>query len=400
MKKKKGIIFIILIIIVLILFYLYIPKDTKDVSKRSMTIDEQVQYKLNSMTLEEKIAQMLIVYYTGDTVDETLTDTIKNVGPGGFILMKDNITTYEKIKQFVEDLQSNSDIPMIISIDQEGGIVQRLQKLQDIKPTEIPSMYYLGQTNDKELAYDVGKVMAEELRTVGVNVVFAPVIDVYSNKNNTVIGKRSFGSDVDTVSTMSISLAKGLEDNGVIATYKHFPGHGDTDVDSHVNLPVINKSYDELKELELIPFKNAIENDAKIIMVGHLSLPNITNDNTPSSLSKEIITNILYNDLGYNGLVVTDALNMEALTDNYTDEEIYTKAINAGVDLLLMPNGSKNAIEYIKNNIDEERINKSVEKILKFKYTYLNNYEYLDSSYLNSSEHQEIINKIPVDENV
>jgi beta-N-acetylhexosaminidase len=364
-----------------------------------MTIEEKVDYKLNNMTLEEKIAQMLIVYYTSDTVDETLTNTIKTVAPGGFILMKENITTFEKTKQFVEDLQNNSSIPMIISIDQEGGTVQRLQNLQDIEPTYIPSMYYLGQTNDEELAYNVGKVMAQQLRTIGVNVVFAPVIDIYSNQDNPVIGKRSFGSNATCVSNMAISLAKGLEDNGIVATYKHFPGHGDTDVDSHINLPVITKSYNQLKDLELIPFKKAIENDAKIIMIGHLALPNITNDNTPSSLSKEIITDILYNDLGYEGLVVTDALNMGALTDTYTDEEIYTKAIEAGVDLLLMPNGSRKAIEYIKKNIDEERINKSVKKILTFKYSYLSNYEYLDSSYLNSDEQQEIINKIPIDDN-
>ena len=306
--------------------------------------------------------------------------------------MKDNITTFDNTKKFVDDLQANSDIPMIISIDQEGGKVQRLNLLEDIKPTNIPSMYDLGQTNDKELAYQVGKVVAEELRTIGVNVVYAPVLDIYSNKENEVIGNRSFGTNPDEVSDMALSLARGLEENGVIATYKHFPGHGDTSVDSHYDLPVINKSYDELKRFELIPFKKAIDNNAKIIMIGHLNMISI--DNEPSSLSKKIITDILYNDYGYKGLVITDALNMGALTKNYTDEEIYTKTINAGTDLLLMPNGSKQTIEYIKKNVSEERINKSVEKILRFKYTYLTNYETLDKSYLNSKEHQDVIEKI------
>jgi beta-N-acetylhexosaminidase len=255
-------------------------------------------------------------------------------------------------------------------------------------------MYTLGKTNNQKLAYDVGKVMAEQLRTIGVNVVFAPVLDIYSNENNTVIGDRSFGKTDEQVSNMAISLAKGLEDNGVIATYKHFPGHGDTDVDSHKDLPVVHKTYDEIDKFELVPFKKAIENDAKIIMVGHLYFDNIVTDGKPSSLSKEIITDILYKKLNYNGLVITDALNMGALTKNYSDEDIYTMAIEAGSDLILMPRGSKKTIEYIKKNISEDRINKSVEKILKFKYTYLSDYEYLDKSYLNNKEQQNIISKI------
>ena len=359
-----------------------------------MTVDEKVEYKMKNMSLDEKIAQMLIIYYTNNKVDDNLKDLLKNYNPGGFILMKENITTFDNTKKFVSDLKKYSDIPMIISIDQEGGTVQRLQELSDIKPTFIPSMYTLGKTNDKKLAYDVGKVMAEQLRTIGVNVVFAPVLDIYSNENNTVIGDRSFGKTEEQVSNMAISLAKGLEDNGVIATYKHFPGHGDTDVDSHKDLPVVHKTYDEIDKFELVPFKKAIENDAKIIMVGHLYFDNIVTDGKPSSLSKEIITDILYKKLNYNGLVITDALNMGALTKNYSDEDIYTMAIEAGSDLILMPRGSKKTIEYIKKNISEDRINKSVEKILKFKYTYLSNYEYLDKSYLNNKEQQNIISKI------
>ena len=195
---------------------------------------------------------------------------------------------------------------------------------------------------------------------------------------------------------MCTSLGKGLEDNGIIATYKHFPGHGDTATDSHTSLPVINKTYEELLNNELIPFKKAIENNAKIIMIGHISFPSLTGNNTPASLSKEVITNLLKNKLGYDGLVITDALNMGALTNNYTDEEIYVKAVAAGVDLLLMPSDAKEAVEAIKNNISEERIDESVKKILLFKYTYLKD-NVLDESYLNSKAHQDIINKIPVE---
>lgn len=393
MKRIRVFIFFLFILVLLVGCGSTKTNVTKE---KKISIEDKVKQKMEKMTLEQKIAQMLVVYYTNDTVDDSLKETLKKYNLGGFILMKDNITTFDKTKKFVDDLQKNSDIPMIISIDQEGGKVQRLELLEDIKPTYIPSMYELGETNDKELAYQVGKVTAEELRTIGVNVVYAPVLDIYSNKDNEVIGTRSFGTTPEQVSDMAISYAKGLEENGVIATYKHFPGHGDTSVDSHYSLPVITKSYDDLKKFELIPFKKAIENDAKIIMIGHLNITSI--DNEPSSLSKKIITDVLYKDLGYKGLVITDALNMGAITNNYTDEEIYTKTINAGVDLLLMPNGSKKAIEYIKKNISEERINKSVEKILKFKYTYLKDYKTLDKSYLNSKEHQDIISKINVND--
>ena len=396
--KKIKVFICLLIISVLLVGCGTTTKTNKKKERKEISIDDEVKNKMSKMNLEQKIAQMLILYSTSDTVSDDFKNTLKIYNPGGFILMKENITTFDKTKKFVDDLQKNSDIPMIISIDQEGGNVQRLLELKDVKPTNIPYMYYLGQTNDTNLAYEVGKLMAEELRTIGVNVDYAPVLDIYSNKDNKVIGKRSFGTTPEQVTNMALSYAKGLEENGVIATYKHFPGHGDTSVDSHYNLPVITKSYDELKNFELIPFKKAIESDAKIIMIGHLNFTNITSDGVPSSLSEKIITDILKKDLGYKGLVITDALNMGALTKKYTDEEIYTKTINAGVDLLLMPNGSKKAIEYIKKNISEERINKSVEKILKFKYTYLKDYKTLDKSYLNSKEHQDIISKINVND--
>ena len=395
MKKIKLFLCLVLAIVLLVGCGTTTKTNKKKETKK-LSIDEQVKNKMSKMTIDQKIAQMLILYSSSDTVDDDFKNTLKTYNPGGFILMEENITTFDKTKKFVDDMQENSDIPMIISIDEEGGNVQRLLKLKDVTPTNIPYMYYLGQTNDTSLAYQVGKLTAEELRTIGVNVDYAPVLDIYSNENNKVIGKRSFGTTPEQVSDMALSYAKGLEENGVIATYKHFPGHGDTSVDSHYNLPVITKSYDELKNFELIPFKKAIESDAKIIMIGHLNFTNITSDGIPSSLSEKIITDILYKDMGYKGLVITDALNMGALTKNYTDEEIYTKTINAGTDLLLMPNGSKKAIEYIKKNISEERINKSVEKILKFKYTYLKDYKTLDKSYLNNKEHQDIISRVPV----
>jgi len=404
MRRKIVILIGILSVLLISIFFLNFKSEknpdlkvdkfiNNDINKDELL--EKVNNKLNSMSLDEKIAQLFVVAWRDPNTYDDLYRLFRDKKLGGFILFRENMSTYDKTKTLIFNLQAYSDIPLIISMDQEGGLVQRLKYLKDVKVTDIPYMYYLGKTKDENLAYQVGKVMARELRTIGVNVVFSPDIDIYSNPKNTVIGKRSFGSDYLLVNKMAGSLAKGLEETGVIPTYKHFPGHGDTDVDSHVDLPVINKSYEELKALELQTFSYAVNNNAKLIMVGHIALPNITGDNTPASLSKVLITDILKKDLNYNGLVITDALNMKALTDNYTQEEIIVKAIEAGVDILLMPDDIEKSLDYVKNNISEERINESVKKILMFKYSYLENYELLDKDYLGCREHKEIVSKIP-----
>ena len=358
-----------------------------------MDKEKNILETLNHMTLEEKIGQLLVVTNNSNSFDEETKNLFEQIKPGGFILLEPNFSTYDNTKNFIKELKSHSRIPLIVSIDQEGGLVQRLKYLKDIKPIDIPPMYDLGSTNNPDLAYQVGKVLAEEVRTLGINVVYAPDIDVYSNPNNTVIGDRSFNSDPYIVSKMANALAKGLENNGVIATYKHFPGHGDTIIDSHYDLPLIEKDYNSLLNLELIPFKEAIKNNAKIIMVGHLALPNITGNNEPASLSKKMI-DILRNDLNYNGLIITDALNMGALTKYYSNDTICSLVINAGNDLVLMPNNISACVNDIKNHVSEKRINESVLKILKFKYKYLRKNRTLNKEYLNSIKHQEIINKV------
>lgn len=358
------------------------------------TIEERVAAQMEEMTIEEKIGQMMIIQYARDTVDDTLLQRIQNVKPSGFLLVSQNITTFDKTKAFIQTLQENSEIPMIISIDQEGGVVRRFSDLTDIAPTKIPDMLSVGKKNDPQLAYDIGKVIAEELRTMGINLDFAPVMDVLPQNGESFIGTRSFGSDAEVVSEMAIALAKGLEDNGVLSTYKHFPGHGDTTTDSHRNLPVMNKTREELLSNELIPFQAAIENGADIIMVGHIALPNVAGDDTPASLSKEIITDLLKTEMGYEGLVITDSLRMQALTNEYSYEEIYIKAIEAGVDLLLLPHDCEAAVEIIRENFSQERIDQSVAKILRLKYTYLENYSQLDTSYLGSSEHHAVVGRV------
>lgn len=395
---KKAI--ILLIIILLIITFIKTINKTNDTSKEVINSfeEEEKDNKIDEMSLEEKIGQLLIISYRKDDIKEKLPTILEEVKPGGFILFSENITTYDDTINLIKSIKNSNDIPLFIGIDEEGGNVQRLKNLKDYKTSDIPYMSYVKTIND---AYNLGKVIAEELRVFGINLDFAPVIDCNWDNPKSVIGKRAFEGDYTTVAKLGVSLAKGLKNNKVIPTYKHFPNHGATATDSHQDLPVINKTEEELLNNDLIPYQEAIKNNADMIMISHLALPKITKDYTPASLSYEIITNLLKKKLGFKGLVVTDALNMQALTKNYSEKEILIKAINAGADLLLMPEDPVNAVKTIKEAVNgglisEERINESVEKILSLKdSTIKNNYnEYLDVSYLNSSEHQDIINSI------
>ncbi len=399
---KKLVIFIV---IILALFVSCNSKEEKENEKESEyipvdEIDKKVYETMKNMTLDEKIGQLIIVSYASSKMDNNLMKALTEVKPGGFILFDNNITNYNDTLKFIKEIKATADIPMFISIDEEGGKIQRLHML-DEETTYVPYMYDLGVLDNTDVTYEIGKVLAEELRVFGINMDFAPVIDVYSNKDNKVIGERSFGSDPILVSRHGLALSKGLEENGVISVYKHFPGHGNTSVDSHEALPIVDKTKEELLELDLIPFIDAINNNADFIMIGHLAVPSITGDNTPASLSKKLVTDFLKNELKFKGLVVTDALNMKALTNYYKDEEICSKAVEAGVDILLMPSTSRNCLKSIQNaiannTITEERIDESVRKILRLKYEKIekdyNNY--LPFEYLNSIEHQEVIKKI------
>lgn len=365
---------------------------------KPLTISQKVDNQLKQMTLDEKIGQMLIISFTGTSMNTNLKNDLIKYKPGGVILFANNLSNYNTSINLVKNIQSTGEVPLFISIDQEGGKVQRLTSITGKPATVIPPMYSVGQMNDTSLAYNIGVVIAEELKVFGINMDFAPVIDILTTDDSTVIGTRSFGTNPTLVSNMGLAVANGLESKGVIPVYKHFPGHGSTTTDSHYDLPVLTKTKEQLYQFDLIPFKNAIKNNAKVIMIGHLSIPNITGDKTPASLSKILITNILKNEMGYKGLVITDALNMGAISKNYTEKQIYEMAINAGVDILLMPKSAESAVNYIKQSIKEgtikeSQINESVRKILTLKYSNLKT-DFLSTSYLGSSAHKTIVNKV------
>lgn len=358
---KKNIIILFSILLIAILFLFLFKKDK--------TVED--------MTLREKIGQMLMVYYNGDELDDYLINSLKENQPGGFIVSGANLTTYDKTKKLITGLNRYVDLDMIIAIDQEGGTVQRLYDISDKKAVFIPNMYDVGVKNDKNISYKIGNIIGDEVSSIGCNAVFAPVLDV-GDYNISAMSKRMLSSDKDIVIDNAMEIYNGIEDSGVISIVKHFPGIGNTSDDTHDNgVSIVNKTYDELYDEDLQPFITAIDNKVSMIMVGHSSYPKITGDNLPASLSFVIVNDILRIKLGYDGIVIIDAVNMGTLANNYSEKYIYTTAINAGVDMFIMPNGSKRVIDLIENevkngNIKEEKINDAVNRILKLKKEKLN----------------------------
>ncbi len=358
MKKKIKtciiIVFVVLPIINLSFFLFKKDKNFKD------------------MTLREKIGQMLMVYYTLDEIDDDLINSLKENQPGGFIVTVDNLKEYKKSKKFISSLNKYVGIDMIIAVDQEGGSVQRLMDISDIKATVLPSMYYVGKLNNTDTSYEVGNIISSEVASLGINAVFSPVVDI-GNYKTSAMGDRLISNDTDIVTNNALSIYKGIESNNVISIAKHFPGLGDAAVDTHDNkITIVNKTKEELYDRELKPFVKLIDSGIDMIMVGHASYPKITGDNTPASLSKTIVTDLLINELSFNGIVIADAINMGAIASNYNESDTYIKAINAGVNMFVMPNGSKRVIDLIEKevmngNIDENKINESVIRILNVK---------------------------------
>ena len=327
---------------------------------------------VKSMTLEEKVGQMFIVD----------AGRYKHKQPtGGVILFQNDIHSIEQIINLTSNIQKNSKIPLFIGIDQEGGNVNRLT----IGTTTAGNMA-LGATASDDFAFDTGKLIGGELSLLGINVNFAPVLDVNNNPSNPIIGTRSFSSNASLVGSLGVGYIKGLKRSGVIAAGKHFPGHGDTNVDSHLGLPTITHKLDRLNDIELKPFQNAIDNGIEMIMTAHITFPTIDSTTIkskkdgqaitiPATLSHKVITELLREKMGYRGVVITDAFNMKAIADHFYEEEAVIMAINAGVDIILMPINKERAYNRILRevklgNISEERINESVVRIIELKSKY------------------------------
>ncbi|MGP4040641.1 beta-N-acetylhexosaminidase [Gracilibacillus sp. D59] len=332
-------------------------------------------YSIDSMTITEKIGQLMMIGLDSTTIDQQVTQYIKEKKVGGFILLQHNIENTQQTVDLMNDLKKANDnqIPLFLGVDEEGGRITRF-------PEEIvasPSSQAIGKKNDSEWSYQIGKLLAKKVKAFGFNINFAPVLDINSNPDNPVIGDRSFGTKSDIVSKMAIAQMKAMADENVISVGKHFPGHGDTSVDSHIDLPRLDHSIDRLHQVELVPFQQAIDHGAEAMMIGHLLVPSIDPDN-PATLSKEIIQGLLRQQLGFDGLVISDDLTMGAILENYAIGEAAVKAIQSGTDLLLVCHGYDKidkvftAIEKAVNNgeISMENLNDSVNRVLRLKEKY------------------------------
>ena len=374
------------------------PKNiTKDLDKKAVKYADSLYAKLS---MDERIGQLYIVaLYTNKDQNHIsgVRKLVEQERIGGIILMQDDA---EQEIALVNEFQKKSRVPMLFGMDAEWGLYQRIKTAH-----KFPWAMTLGAIQDNNLVYEMASKIAEDAKKMGIYWNFAPVVDVNTNPKNPIIGNRSFGSDVQNVIAKALAYAQGLQDNSVLAAIKHFPGHGDTDVDSHLDLPVVKHSLERLNKIELAPFKALMDKKIGGAMIAHLYVPQLEKGkNIPASISYDIVTNLLKNKFRYEGLVITDALNMNAVAKKYPAGELDLRAFKAGNDVLLfsqdVPTGKKLIKEAIqKGEISEKRLEESVKKILKTKYLLgLQNLRPLSSeginNVLNNDSHAKISEKL------
>lgn len=358
-----------------------------DLNLEIIPIEERTEEILAGMTREEKVAQLFIVTpdaLTGKTGvkegGEALKQALADYPVGGVVYFSGNIETPEQTKTLLKetwlDSKAAAVLPAFLAVDEEGGSVARVAGNPAMGIKNVGDMAAVGATGDERKAYEAGKTIGGYLSELGFNLDFAPDADVLTNPENTVVKKRSFGSRPELVSDMALAYMDGLSEANVAGCLKHYPGHGATAADTHEGYAYIEKDLEQLKEADLIPFIRGIEEGAPVIMVGHISLPKVTGDEMPASLSQKMIADILRTDLGYDGLVITDALNMGAITKQYTSKEACILALEAGADMLLMPEDFKSAYSGVleavnEGRISEEAMDETVKRIIRVKLQYL-----------------------------
>lgn len=342
-------------------------------------LDQKVEDKLSQMTLRDRVCQMFVVtpesltgYSLCTTAGETTNECLQNYPVAGLIYFADNLEDRTQTEEMIGNTQQYAEeingIPLFIAVDEEGGMVARCA--DKLGTTSLGNMYdYREEGSDK--AYSNAYTIATDIRELGFNLDFAPVADTWSNSANTVIGKRAYSDDFEETAELVAAAVKGFNDGGVMCTLKHFPGHGDTSEDSHSGSAYATKSLAELAKEEFLAFKSGIDAGADMVMVGHITMTGV--DGLPAVFSHTMVTEQLRETLGFEGVIVTDALNMGAISNIYSSDEAAVRCIEAGIDLLLMPNDLETAVSGVvsaveNGTISEERINESVRRILKLKY--------------------------------
>ena len=344
--------------------------------------------QLEAMTLEEKVGQLFMV--TPGTLglpqikapmealsqeqlsqmENAIREIFAKYPVGGIVQFAADLYSPEQITAYNALLQRAAEIPLFLGIDEEGGTVARLANHSAFDLPQYQSAGAVGASGNPQDALEMGEVIGAYLQEYGFNMDFAPVADVNTNPNNPVIGNRAFSSDCNVAGQMAKAMAEGLEEQGIVPVFKHFPGHGDTAQDSHEEVAYSNKTLEELQACEFIPFSGLTENQC--VMVGHIALPEVTGDMTPATLSSEIVTGLLREKLGFRGLILTDSMVMEAITDNYSSAEASLLALEAGCQIILQPADFPSAFAGVVEAVEagtfpEEQLNAVVLQILRFK---------------------------------
>ena len=354
-----------------------VPTDLHTQTETAPTLSAEEQI-LSRMTLREKVGQLFIVTPDALTADgssptallDDMAENLIHYPVGGIIHFSENMVSPEQIREFNRDLQQASSVALFLCVDEEGGSVARLANSRGFDLPVFPSA---GSIRNAAAARNMGSTIGAYLAEFGFNVNFAPVADVNTNPYNPVIGIRAFSADPAAAAAMASAFANGLAEHGIIATYKHFPGHGDTAQDSHLGIAVSEKSAEEMALCEWLPFMEATAGD--MVMVGHIAAPQITDDMLPASLSRRLVTEILKGQLGFSGLVVTDSMQMGAITNTYSSGEAAVLALQAGCDIILMPENLAKAFDAVlaaveNGQLSEEWLDETVLRILRFKYAH------------------------------
>ena len=364
---KSQIAFILILLFSLKINAQYQPKNLSQTDLKKA--NEWVNTTYQNLSQDEKLGQLFIIaLYTnkGEDYISNVRNIVNNEKIGGLILMQDDAAREINL---VNEFQSKSKVPLMIGMDAEWGIFQRIATAH-----KFPWAMTLGAIQDKNLIAEMAAKIAEDCKRMGINWDFAPVVDVNTNPNNPIIGNRSFGSEVTNVVNSALAYSNGLQDHNILAAIKHFPGHGDTNTDSHLDLPVVSHDLKRLNEIELAPFKTLMDKGIGGVMVAHLYVPALEKEKgIPASISKNIITGLLKEKYGYKGLIITDALNMGAVAKRYKPGELDALAFKAGNDIMLFSDGVKEGKRLIqlaidKKEISQNRIEESVKKILLTKY--------------------------------
>lgn len=337
-----------------------------------------------STTLRDRIGQLFMLGFTGKTLTQELTDYFNDLKPGGVILFARNLENPSQIVELTNGLQKLArPEPLLIAIDQEGGRVSRLPNGFTI----FPPCAWFGECNSSEMAYAAAAVTAKELRAVGINMNMAPVLDVHTNPQNPIIGDRAVSGDPDQCGALALAIMRGLQDNRVVACGKHFPGHGDTSADSHLELPTVQASAERLQQVELKPFAHVIPHGLASIMTAHVMYPAL-DPQWPATLSSPILTGLLRTQLRFNGFIITDDLEMRAIVDHHGIEDAGLRALQAGADMLLIckdPVRQVKAMEAVlqavdRGEISSDRIMASLNRLAQVKRRFLDPYAPAETS--------------------